>query len=141
MKSLILSSMALVFAIFTSTVNAQQQHPDHEKNNYVILTKKVEQLKPIILTAKALTKEDGDNFGDFQAIVCGKDIVQLTDKEKMDSFMKQAEEAGVKIVACGFSLNKFKVDRKDIPQEMEVVENGILYDFQLQKKGYYSLGL
>lgn len=55
--------------------------------------------------------------------------------------MKQAEEAGVKIVACGFSLNKFKVDRKDIPQEMEVVENGILYDFQLQKKGYYSLGL
>lgn len=138
MKILILSSLALIFALITNPVNAQDH--DH-KNDYVVLTKKVDQLKPIILTAKSLKEEDGVNFGDYQAIVCGKDITQLTDKEKMKDFVQQAEETGVKLVACGFSMKKFGVDASDIPTEFKIVENGILYNFQLQKTGYYSLGL
>ena len=141
MKTLFLSSLALFFALTTLQVNAQAQDHSHDKNNYVVLTKKVDQLKPIILTAEALALEDGERFGDFQVIVCGQDISQLADKDKMKDFLSQAEKAGVHLIACGFSLNKFKVERKDIPQEMEIVENGILHNFQLQKKGYYSLGL
>ncbi len=139
MKTLFLSSLALIFILIANPVNAQDHA--HQKNNYVVLTKKIEQLKPIILTAKSLQEEDGEHFGDFQAIVCGQDITLLKDKEKMKDFIIQAEEAGVKLIACGFSMKKFGVDAKDIPSEFEIVENGILYDFQLQKKGYYSLGL
>ena len=139
MKTVILSSLALIFTLFTNPLQAQDH--GHELNNYVVLTKKVDQLKPIILTAQSLKEEDGEHFGDFQAIVCGQDISLLKDKEKMKDFISQAEEAGVKLIACGFSMKKFGVDAKDIPAEFEIVENGILYDFQLQKKGYYSLGL
>ena len=56
-------------------------------------------------------------------------------------FVEKDEEAGVKLIACGFSMKKFGVEAKDIPSEFKIVENGILYNFQLQKKGYYSLGL
>lgn len=139
MKTLILSSLALVLALFTHPIQAQDH--DNELNNYVVLTKKVEQLKPIFLTAQSLKEEDGEHFGDFQAILCGPEIAQLTDKEKMKAVIKQAKDAGVKLIACGFSMKKFGVHAKAIPSEIEIVENGILYDFQLQKKGYYSLGL
>lgn len=139
MKTLFLSSLAFVLMLITNPVNAQETTTT--QNNYVVLTKKVEQLKPIILTARSLKEEDGENFGDYQAIICGQDITLLTDKEKMKGFLIDAKEAGVKLIACGFSMKKFGVDAEDIPAEFEIVENGILYYFQLQKKGYYSLGL
>lgn len=140
MKTYIFSSILLITILFTATdMNAQQV--TNEKNNYVVLTKKVAQLQPIILTAEALKEEEGNNFGDFQVIICGKEIGDVTDAEKINKFIDKAEKAGVKLVACGFSLNKFKVDKTKVPKEMKTVENGILYNFQLQKKGYKSLSL
>ena len=107
----------------------------------ISLTKKVPQLQPILLTAESLKAEDGEAFGDFQVIICGKEIGDITDTEKISDFIIKAEKAGVQLIACGFSLNKFKVDKTKVPKEIEVVENGILYNFQLQKKGYKSISL
>ena len=70
-----------------------------------------------------------------------KEIGDITDSSKMNGFIVRAENVGVKLVACGFSLNKFKVDTTKVPDEMKTVENGILYNLQLQKKGYNSLSL
>lgn len=140
MKTYILSSILLVITLFSS-VNSQAQNTNNNKHNYVVLTKKVAQLQPIILTAEALKAEDGEAFGDFQVIICGKEIGDITDMEKIGEFITKAEKAGVQLVACGFSLNKFKVDKTKVPKEMTVVENGILYNFQLQNRGYKSLSL
>lgn len=123
------------------SVNMSAQENTNFKNNYVVLTKKIPQLQPILLTAEALKAEDGENFGDFQVIICGKEIGDITDPEKINKFIKKAHKVGVQIVACGFSLNKFKVEKTKIPKELKLVENGILYNFQLQKKGYKSLSL
>lgn len=140
MKTYVISSIFLMLTLFCTT-NLKAQQMNNGKNNYVVLTKKVPQLQPIILTAEALKAEDGQNFGDFQVIICGKEIGDITDAEKISGFIEKAEKAGVKLVACGFSLNKFKVDKTKVPKEMKVVENGILYNFQLQKKGYKSISL
>ena len=140
MKNLFLSTIILVLVFSTFSAEAQNRM-HHKKNNYVVLTKKVAQLQPIILTAEALKEEEGENFGDFQVIICGKEIGDITDAEKITKFIEKAEKAGVKLVACGFSLNKFKVDKTKVPKEMKIVENGIFYNFQLQKKGYKSLSL
>ena len=140
MKNLFLSTIILVLALSIFSTEAQNTM-HHGKNNYVVLTTKIPQLKPIILTAEALAEEDGEKFGDFQVIICGKTVTDLTDKEMMQKFIDKAEKANVKIVICGFSMKKFGVDQKDIPQVLEVVDNGILYDFQLQKKGYFSIEL
>ncbi|MBT0606731.1 sulfur reduction protein DsrE [Aequorivita echinoideorum] len=140
MKTYIFSSVILMLTLF-STANIQAQQIDNTKNNYVVLTKKVPQLQPIILTAESLKAEEGDAFGDFQVIICGKEIGEIIDADKINDFITKAEKAGVKIIACGFSLNKFKVDKTKVPKEIEVVENGILYNFQLQKIGYKSISL
>lgn len=141
MKTLIYSSAFLLLTLFSSCALQAQIKDDSTKNNYVVLTKKIPQLQPIILTAEALKMEDGSNYGDFQVIICGSEIGDITDSVKMGDFIQKAEAAGVHIVACGFSLNKFKVDKTKVPTEIKTVENGILYNFQLQKKGYKSLSL
>jgi intracellular sulfur oxidation DsrE/DsrF family protein len=130
-----------ILTIFSLTSCAAQSQVKTEKNNYVVLTKKVPQLKPILLAAEELVKEDAENFGDFQIIVCGKTVEDLTDAAAMEGFLDQAGKLGIKINACGFSLNKFNVNAEELPEGINVVKNGILYDLQLQKKNYLSVEL
>lgn len=138
MKTIVLSILTLIITLFPGKAVAQDSIPT---NNYVVLTSKIPQLKPILLTAEALALEDGGSYGDFQIIICGKTVEDLENEEIMHELILKAEAQNVKIVVCGLSLNKFKVDKQDIPKEVEVVPNGILYNFQLQKKGYRSLAL
>ncbi|MBL7472186.1 sulfur reduction protein DsrE [Robertkochia sediminum] len=128
---------AILLLLSAATVNAQND----ATYNYVVLTKKVPQLQPILITAEKLQEEDEAQYGEFHVVICGQGIGEITDPEKINKFIARANQLGVKLIACGFSLNKFKVDRAAVPKEMEIVENGILYNFQLQKKGFISLGL
>ncbi|MDX1277644.1 DsrE family protein [Oceanihabitans sediminis] len=139
MKKYIFSFLFLI-TLFASA-NLKAQEVDFNKNNYVVLTKKVPQLQPIILAAEALKAEDGDSFGDFQVVICGKEIGAITDKEIMRKHIKRAQNVGVKLIACGFSLNKFNVDKSKVPTELKIIENGILHNLQLQKQGYKSITL
>lgn len=140
MKVYILSSIVLFFSFFHKPAAAQENFSE-QKENYVVLTKKIPQLQPIFLTAEALTTEDGTRFGDFKVIICGKNVQGLTDKKMMQKYIDQAKKINVDLIICGFSLNKFGVDKNKISPELKIVENGILYNFQLQKKGYRSLSL
>jgi len=136
----ILSTLILSMVLVVGTI--QQSHSQESaKHNYVVLTKKVAQLKPILLAAKSLAAEDGKSFGNFEIIVCGKEIGDLTNLEKMQIHLAEAEKVGANIIACGFSLKKFQVDAKKLPKNMKIVANGILYNLELQKKGYLSLSL
>jgi intracellular sulfur oxidation DsrE/DsrF family protein len=138
MKSILLSTLALTIVLFfTTTTRAQET----KQNNYVVLTKKISQLQPILLTAETLKKEDGNAFGDFQVIICGKTVNQLSNKELIDGFIEKAKAINVKIVVCGLSLKKFKIDKSVVPKPIEIVKNGLLYNFRLQKKGYLSIEL
>jgi intracellular sulfur oxidation DsrE/DsrF family protein len=138
MKIYFLSSIVFFLALVTSPVNAQAQD---EQQNYVVLTKKIPQLQPIFLTAETLAQEDGNKFGKFEVIICGPTVKELTDKEMMQKYINKAKEQNVELIACGFSLKKFGVDRREISPEFRIVDNGILYNLQLQKKGYTSLSL
>lgn len=138
MKTFYYSSLILLISIFAGNRAIAQSS---EKHDYVVLTKKTPQLKPILLTAEKLKAQDGDSFGDFQVIFCGKDIGDLTDPLKINAYLKKADKIGVQLVACGFSLKKFNVSKEKIPRQIKIVENGILYNFELQKVGFMSLSL
>lgn len=130
-----------IFALFTSCASQAQKTADSPKKNYVVLTSNIQQLKPIILAAKDLSIEDGKNFGEFEVIICGKTITNLAENEIITQYVEMAEKNKVKLIACGFSLKKFNVNPKDIPKQIEIVQNGILHNFQLQKSGYFSITL
>ncbi|WP_324719518.1 sulfur reduction protein DsrE [Salinimicrobium sp. HB62] len=142
MKNILLAGFTILISLFTNSAQAQERHNDHaDHNNYVVLTRKVPQLEPILLAAEELAATDGQKFGDFQVIVCGKAVKDLPNEGTMIPFLKKAEKAGVTINACGFSLKKFGVDKLKLPETLRMVENGILHNFELQKKGYLSIEL
>jgi intracellular sulfur oxidation DsrE/DsrF family protein len=113
-----------------------------EKNNYVVSTSKIPQLEPIILTAEALKQEDGHNFGDFQIVLYGQNVKELTNKEKMSNYIKKTKAAGVEIKVCKLSINYLKIDKKDLHPYIKVVDHAFTHLLQLQKnKNYYSIEL
>jgi len=134
-STLVLSLVAVIGTAQTSLSEKKEQH------DYVVMTKNVQQLKPILLAAKELAKEDGNSFGKFEIIVCGKNIGDLTNQKDLEPHLKEAKNLGANIIACGFSLKKFNVDPNLLPKEMEIVENGILHSFERQKQGYFNLEL
>ena len=142
----ILSTLILTLVFMSGnaqrTMSTQSEKvQDATVYNYVVLTKKVDQLKPILMAAEALLKENKEEFGSFEIIICGKDIGEITNTEKMDGFIDKAKNLNVNIIACGFSLKKFEVDPDKISGDIKIIDNGILYNMELQKKGYLSLEL
>lgn len=129
---------ALLFLILgTSEMKAQDHHSD--QHDYVVLSKNIKQLKPILMTADSLAEEDGDTFGEFQVVFCGKTVIDIKNNTDFKMLLKKAQLQNVKVTVCGLSLNAFSVDQEQLPEHLEVVENGILYGFQLKKKGFISL--
>ncbi len=94
MKTIFLASFAIILSLFTNPVQAQNPHEEHADHmNYVVLTRKVPQLKPILLAAEELAAQDGDKFGDFQVVVCGKAVQDLTNEETMISFHTKSRKS------------------------------------------------
>lgn len=136
--------IVIVAAIFTLlTAGNSEASPPANSNikNYIVLTRNIKQLKPIILAAKDLAAEDGSQFGKFKVIICGKTITNVTQMNKMAPYLEMAEKNHVELYACGLSLKKFQVNPKNLPKQIHVTKNGLLYDFQLQKEGYMSIEL
>lgn len=119
--------------------SAQAQDFNVDKNNYLILSKNINQIKPILLTAKELAIEDGDSFGSFYVIICGSTVKDIPGNHSFDKLLSKARENHIKVFVCGLSLDKFKVDKQKLPRDLELTKNGIHFGFQLAKKGFITL--
>ncbi|GGF68285.1 DsrE family protein [Wenyingzhuangia marina] len=132
-------SIITILLILFGIGSPQAQTVNPEKNNYLVLSKNIQQLKPVMLTAVELAKQDGNNYGEFYLIFCGKTVQGILKDGEFLRLAKQAKEKNLKIFVCGLSLKKFGIDPKDISEIIEVTENGILDGFQLTKKGFITL--
>lgn len=111
------------------------------ENNYFILNRNVEQLKAVGKAAADLAVSDSNTYGTFKVVVCGKSVQDLLDEEKMADAVAILQESSVEMYACGLSLKKFGVDPAALPEFYQVVPNGLVFGFELQKEGYYSITL
>ncbi|MAX69762.1 MAG: sulfur reduction protein DsrE [Flavobacteriaceae bacterium] len=135
MKKLFL--ITSLFLMVLGTVEAQEF--SSEKHNYVVLSKNIKQLNPVLLTATALADEDGANFGEFFVIICGKTVQNIPNNEDLKHLLQKTKAQNIRVFVCGISLKKFNIDPNKIPNTMELTENGILYGFQLAKQGFITL--
>lgn len=133
---------SVLLLIMLSQYGHAQDTPAGGKNNYVVSTTKIPQLQPIILTAESLKKEDGENFGDFQIVIYGPNVRELTDTENMEKYIVRAKAAGAAILVCNLSLERLKIKPKDLHEDIMVIEHAFTHLLLLQKdKNYYSLQL
>lgn len=129
----------LFMLVGTSSMHAQDFNP--RKRNYLILSQQLQQLKPILLTAHELGKEDGKKHGDFYVILCGKTVSDIPGDAAFYRLLEEAKNQKVTIFVCGLSLKKFNIDPAELPKGLQIIENGILYGFQLSKKGFITLSI
>ena len=129
--------LTTMFLMLFGTVQAQDYNP--RQNNYLVLSKNIQQLKPVLLTANELAKEDGENYGEFYVIICGKTVNDIANNTGFSELLKQATTQNVKVFVCGISLHKFNIDPSKMPNNIEITPNGILYGFQLTKQGFITL--
>ena len=139
MKNILLAGILFLFATVGNSLSAQSSQG--QKNNYVVTTTRIQQLKPIFMAAESLAAEDGDSFGEFQVLICGKAVEDLACSDTMTPYLKMAEKTGARIIACEYSLKQMGIDTSRLAKGVESVENAITENLQLQKKGYISLEL
>ncbi|RNL93378.1 sulfur reduction protein DsrE [Sinomicrobium pectinilyticum] len=138
-NSIIIIFITSMFFSLLGTTRLQAQDFNPKKNNYLILSKNLQQLKPVLLTANELAKEDSEEYGAFYVIICGKTVSGIPDNSDFNALLEDAKAQNVKVFVCAISLNKFNINPDQIPELLEITENGILYGFQLTKKGFITL--
>ncbi len=142
----ILSTLFLSFILMGATAQKMRikevaQDQKQEVFNYIVMTKNIDQLEPILMAATQLMKQDEKGFGNFEIIVYGKDIGEITDAKKMERYIKEASDLKINILACELSLKKSDINPEKLPDNVKTVENAFFYNLQLQRKGYLSLEL
>lgn len=138
MKNSILFIITMFLLLFGSS-QLQAQDIKSNKNNYLVLSKNIQQLKPVLLTANELEREDGKKHGVFYVIICGKTVKDIVDNLDFNKLLEKAKKQNIRVFACGISLSKFNINPETLPSHIEITPNGILYGFQLAKKGFITL--
>jgi intracellular sulfur oxidation DsrE/DsrF family protein len=126
-----------MFLILGGTAKAQEFNPN--KNNYLVFSKNILQLKPTLLTASELAIEDGDKHGEFYIVICGKTVSDIANNTEFNELLKQAKMQNVRVFACGLSLDQFSVSPDQLPNDIDTIDNGILYGLQLTREGFITL--
>ncbi|MBD0822519.1 sulfur reduction protein DsrE [Aestuariibaculum marinum] len=125
--------------VLLSTITLHAQHVNPEKHNYFILSKNIQQLKPITITAHALAEEDPKNHGELHVVFCGKTVRDIPGSAFFNQLLEDSKSAPIKIFVCGLSLKKFNVTPDNLPENIKVIDNGILYALQMKKQGFITL--
>lgn len=123
--------IVLIFILVLS-LGVMAQEANGPKD-FMVLTPKVEQLKPILLAADELATD-----GDFEIVLYGKNVADIL-KPETEKFISWAGKLNVKVNVCKMSLDLLQINPNTLPKEINVVDNAFLYAFQRQKAGYKIL--
>lgn len=149
MKTLINISKGLLFTIIfvgLSYSSGAQNVPckANEKglNKYALLVRTSQHMGAALKTAKQLN-EAGKDYEEFEVVVCGKVVKELADKsnEVVSKMLTEAERLNVRFSVCGMSMEKFEVHQQALPEQLEVVDNGLIRIFELQENCFYTIEL
>ncbi|MEC8459072.1 MAG: DsrE family protein [Bacteroidota bacterium] len=138
MRKLLFTLFLICGFIAPQQVSSQEKEDVH---NYFVLTRKLEQLRAIYFTAGDLSEMDGMSYGEFKVIIFGQAVKEFSKNEELEEILLKAEEKGIELIVCGFSLKKFGISPESFPENIQVVKNGIALGFNLQKEGYHSITL
>lgn len=145
MKKIIIYISLLFAPVFIYNSYAQTnsiedvEHSIKEKGKYGLLVRNVKHLKASIMTGGDLKKQFPDI--DYQIVVCGELIKDVANDDNVQNMLKKAKLNGIKVLICGLSVKQLNVPKESFPDSVEFTENGLIYIFGLQEKGYKTITL
>lgn len=145
MRKSILLLLLIASSFFSLHVTAQKLSVNEVENSikadgkYAMLVRNAEHLKASVKTAAGLIKENPKL--EFHIVVCGALVKDLVSDTEIRQLMDKAKSTGIKVLACGLSMDKFSITAKDLPTSVQVTQNGLIYIFGLQENGYKTITL
>lgn len=107
--------------------------------NVVIGVGDKEKVTGALSNAFNLQKEFGAQCVDIEVVNFSSAVTQLTPMSPLATQIKDALKAGIKIVACENSLNKFKLTIDDMFPGITAVPSGVAELVRRQKEGWIYL--
>lgn len=121
--------------------NKTKQKKTTVEKKYALLVSAEDHVKMASKTAQALFTDPKYNASAFEVILCGKSVETLKGDPEWNKIFEEGKALGIVYKVCGISMEKFKIDEKTIPKEVEVVPNGILRMYDLIEQGYITIEL
>ena len=123
------------------TTAPTQQAVIPTKQKYTVLISQPNHLKAAVNTAETIVADSRYNRESFVIMACGKSVEAFVKGSEMEQEFQKGIAAGVTYKVCGMSLKKFNIAPSSLPENIEVVPNGLTYMFDLQLQGYQTVEL
>ena len=107
----------------------------------VLLVRTPRHIQVALKSATALLTGDGVRVAAVDIVVCDEAVSALVEDQDLVRALEGVRTRGVRTVACGLSLDRFKVDRAALPSFVDAVPNGIVETLRLQSRGFLSVEL
>jgi intracellular sulfur oxidation DsrE/DsrF family protein len=120
----------------------QSEKTINPSDKIVFLLRQDEHITQAIKTAVDLKSKNISSVHPSETvlIICGESVKNLN-SEKMIETLEVACAHNITVYACGLSLKKFGLTKKDLPPSVKYIENGLIKSLELQKQGYLSVEL
>lgn len=134
-----LLSIFLISNAYSQPVESETtEHFQLQKGqDYAMLIRNMNHLNAALKTVEMM-EGDARAVDHFEVVICGKIVTELNDHTDL---IDRATGSGITLSVCGMSLNKFSVEKDELPQGIGVVPNGLIRMFDLQEKGYKTIAL
>lgn len=146
-KQIIIIAMFILGTGFTNFANAQKSPvPVNKVENslksngkYAIMVQ-----NPMHFMVSIMTGEEYRAKGEklqFEIVLIGDVVKDLAENKELDTYVRKAEELGIRIVVCEFAMNKFGIKKSQYLPYVETTPNGFTYIFGLQELGFKTITL
>lgn len=108
----------------------------------VLAVRKPKHVKVAMMTARQMLSGEATHEAERVDIVaCGPAIRALGVESKVAGQVKRSLEGGIRIKACGLTVEKMGFDRERFIDGVDVVPNGLTEIVRLQAEGFHSVEL
>ena len=107
----------------------------------LFLVQQPPQLSAALMTGQQSLKGQGFPAREVEIIVCGPAIASLLKGDAMEPKLREARRAGVRVVACGITLEEKGIASEALSTEVGLVDNGLVEALKRQAEGFRSVEL
>lgn len=115
---------------------------ESEQTRAAIGVRKPKHVEVAVMSARQMLAGEAEQSADRVDIVtCGPAIRSLATGSDRADIVREGLEAGVRLKACGVTIERMGFDKSKFIDGVEVVPNGFVELIRLQKQGFHSIEL
>lgn len=107
----------------------------------LLLVQQPPQLVAALTTGEQSLRGEGFPAKEVEIIVCGPAIASLVKGHPLEPRLEAAKKRGLRVVACGLTLEEKGISRDAITAHVGIVDNGLVEALKRQAEGFRSVEL